>query len=157
MIEAPDEIFGGLSRRGQGTLRLRHQPAPFRRARTLSELPVAPLARRGSWWPFEGADALRSASTTTPWLDDACSLVEAFRARELSPLEALDACIEAIGGSPLNAFCHTDFDRARDAARTADVSLPFGGVPFGVKELERVRAVALHRGLDDLQGPGIGV
>src|SRR6202166_2668029 len=75
---------------------------------------------------------------TAPWSADACSLVEAFRARKLSPLEALDACIEAIDRSPLNAFSHTDFDRARDCARAADVSLPFGGVPFGVKELEHV-------------------
>ena len=76
---------------------------------------------------------------TTPWMDDACSLVDAFRAKELSPLEALDACIDAIGKSPLNAFSHTDFEQAREAARSADVSLPFGGVPFGVKELERVK------------------
>ncbi|MGP0032081.1 MAG: amidase [Acidimicrobiales bacterium] len=76
---------------------------------------------------------------TAPWMDDACSLVDAFRAKELSPLEALDACIDAIGASPLNAFSHTDFERARRAAATADVSLPFGGVPFGVKELERVQ------------------
>jgi aspartyl-tRNA(Asn)/glutamyl-tRNA(Gln) amidotransferase subunit A len=75
----------------------------------------------------------------SPWLDDACSLVDAFRAGDLSPLEALDACIDAIGRSPLNAFSHTDFDRAREAAGTADVSLPFGGVPFGVKELEQVQ------------------
>ncbi len=76
---------------------------------------------------------------TAPWDDDACSLVDAFRAGRISPLEALDACIEAIGRSPLNAFSHTDFERARDLARSADVSLPFGGVPFGVKELERVK------------------
>jgi Asp-tRNA(Asn)/Glu-tRNA(Gln) amidotransferase A subunit family amidase len=76
---------------------------------------------------------------STPWFDDACSLVDAFRARQLSPLEALDACIDAIEASPLNAFSHTDFDQAREAARTADVSLPFGGVPFGVKELEAVQ------------------
>ncbi len=31
-----------------------------------------------------------------------------------------------------------DVDRAREAAERADLSLPFGGVPFGVKELERV-------------------
>ena len=75
---------------------------------------------------------------TTPWMEDACSLVEAFRAKEVSPLEALDACIDAMGSSPLNAFSHTDFEQARKAAGQADVSLPFGGVPFGVKELERV-------------------
>jgi Asp-tRNA(Asn)/Glu-tRNA(Gln) amidotransferase A subunit family amidase len=75
---------------------------------------------------------------TAPWLDDACSLVDAFRAGTLSPIEALDASIQAIERSPLNAFSHTDFDRARAQARVADVSLPFGGVPFGVKELEQV-------------------
>jgi Asp-tRNA(Asn)/Glu-tRNA(Gln) amidotransferase A subunit family amidase len=74
-----------------------------------------------------------------PWMDDACSLVEAFRAKELSPLEALDACIDAIERSSLNAFSHTDFDQARQAARAADPALPFGGVPFGVKELEAVK------------------
>jgi Asp-tRNA(Asn)/Glu-tRNA(Gln) amidotransferase A subunit family amidase len=76
---------------------------------------------------------------TTPWMDDACSLVDAYRAKQLSPLEALDACIDAMGKSPLNAFSHTDFEQAREAARDADVTLPFGGVPFGVKELERVK------------------
>ena len=75
---------------------------------------------------------------TTPWLEDATSLVDAFRARSISPLEALDACIDAIGRSPLNAFSHTDFETAREQAAAADVSLPFGGVPFGVKELEHV-------------------
>jgi Asp-tRNA(Asn)/Glu-tRNA(Gln) amidotransferase A subunit family amidase len=73
-----------------------------------------------------------------PWLGDACSLVEAFRAGELSPLEALDASIAASEASPLNAFSFTDFDRARESARNADVSRPFGGVPFGIKELEKV-------------------
>jgi len=82
--------------------------------------------------------AVLSADMSTPWLGDACGLVDAFRAKELSPLEALDACIEAIAASPLNAFSHTDFEQAREAATYADVTLPFGGVPFGVKELERV-------------------
>ena len=40
--------------------------------------------------------------------------------------------------SPLNAFSFTDFERAREAAAKADVALPFGGVPFGIKELEKV-------------------
>ncbi|HXN61108.1 MAG TPA: amidase, partial [Acidimicrobiales bacterium] len=75
---------------------------------------------------------------SSPWMNDACSLVDAFRAKELSPLEALDACIAAIQRSPLNAVSFTDFDRAREAATYADVMLPFGGVPFGIKELEKV-------------------
>ncbi|MBV9285929.1 MAG: amidase [Acidimicrobiia bacterium] len=75
----------------------------------------------------------------TPWLGDACALVAAFRAKELSPLEALDASLAAIDRSDLNAFSYLDVDAARDAARNADVYLPFGGVPMGIKELERVK------------------
>jgi aspartyl-tRNA(Asn)/glutamyl-tRNA(Gln) amidotransferase subunit A len=73
-----------------------------------------------------------------PWADDACSLVEAFRRRERSPSEELDATLQAIDRSDLNAFSFIDADRATDAARTADVALPFGGVPVGIKELESV-------------------
>src|SRR5580704_16346134 len=82
---------------------------------------------------------LPSADVTTPWMDDACSLVDAFRAKTLSPLEALDACIDALEASDLNTVSYTDFDQAREQAATADVSRPFGGVPFGIKELERVK------------------
>jgi aspartyl-tRNA(Asn)/glutamyl-tRNA(Gln) amidotransferase subunit A len=74
----------------------------------------------------------------TPWLGDACSLVDAFRAGERSPVEELEATVAAIDASELNAFCHLDLDAARACAATADVSLPFGGVPLGVKELEPV-------------------
>jgi aspartyl-tRNA(Asn)/glutamyl-tRNA(Gln) amidotransferase subunit A len=72
-------------------------------------------------------------------LDDACSLVDAFRAKELSPLEALDACIDALAVSPLNVVSYADFEQARQAAKVADITLPFGGVPFGIKELEPVK------------------
>ncbi len=73
-----------------------------------------------------------------PWLGDACSLVDAFRAGERSPLEELDASLAAIEASDLNAFAHLDPERARTVAAAADVSLPFGGVPSGIKELEAV-------------------
>lgn len=76
--------------------------------------------------------------TDGPWLGDACSLVDAFRAGERSPLEQLDATLAAIDASELNAFAFSDADRARETAAGADVSLPFGGVPIGVKELDRV-------------------
>jgi len=73
-----------------------------------------------------------------PWLGDACSLVEAFRSGSLSPIEALDASLAAMEASDLNAFSHVDADAARAAAAVADISLPFGGVPIAIKELESV-------------------
>ena len=76
--------------------------------------------------------------TDAPWSGDACSLVEAFRTGERSPAEELAATYAAIEASDLNAFCFLDRDAAEAAARVADVSLPFGGVPIGVKELDRV-------------------
>src|SRR5579862_9870259 len=76
--------------------------------------------------------------TGGPWLGDACSLVDAFRAGELSPTEALEASLAAIEASALNAVCYLDEEPARALAATADVSLPFGGVPAGFKELDPV-------------------
>src|SRR5262245_55774561 len=74
----------------------------------------------------------------TPWLGDACSLVEAFRSGERSPVEELDAVLAAISGSSLAAMPFLSVDAARAAAAGADVALPFGGVPIGIKELEMV-------------------
>jgi len=73
-----------------------------------------------------------------PWTGDACSLVDAFRAGDRSPVEEVEATLAAIEASDLNCFSHVDPDRALDAARAADVSKPFGGVPTGIKELEAV-------------------
>ena len=73
-----------------------------------------------------------------PWTGDACSLVNAFRAGERSPLEELDATLAAVAASDLNCFSHVDPERARVAAEHADVSLPFGGVPTAIKELDPV-------------------
>ncbi len=78
------------------------------------------------------------SESSRPWMSDACSLVEAFRAGTITPTEALDLTIEAIEASELNAFAHLDTDGARRTAASADVSLPFGGVPIGVKELDPV-------------------
>ena len=73
-----------------------------------------------------------------PWRGDAVSLVEAFRSGERSPAEELQATFAAIDASNLNAFCYLDRDAAERDAKNADISLPFGGVPFGVKELDSV-------------------
>src|SRR5438132_10706785 len=80
----------------------------------------------------------RIARVTSAWLGDASSLVDAMRAGALTPSEALEASLAAIEGSSLNAFCFVDADAARRRAAAADPSLPFGGVPVGIKELEPV-------------------
>lgn len=73
-----------------------------------------------------------------PWSGDACSLVDAFRSGDRSPREEVEATLAAIEASDLNCFSFVDAERALAAADAADVSLPFGGVPVGVKELDHV-------------------
>ena len=73
------------------------------------------------------------------WQGDAVGLVEAFRSGERSPAEELEAVFAAVDASDLNAVCFEDRDAARAAAAVADVQLPFGGVPIGVKELTPVK------------------
>jgi Asp-tRNA(Asn)/Glu-tRNA(Gln) amidotransferase A subunit family amidase len=77
-------------------------------------------------------------STATPWTGDACSLVDAFREKARSPVEELEATLAAIDASKLNAWSHLDAEAAHEAAERADVQLPFGGVPIGVKQLTSV-------------------
>jgi aspartyl-tRNA(Asn)/glutamyl-tRNA(Gln) amidotransferase subunit A len=76
--------------------------------------------------------------TDAPWRGDACSLVDAFRAGERTPTEELAASLAAIEASDLNCFCYLDPDRSMARAEQADVSLPFGGVPTGIKQLDPV-------------------
>lgn len=76
--------------------------------------------------------------TDGPWLGDACSLVDAFRAGERTPVEELDRTLRAIEASSLNAFSYIDADAALASAESADLAKPFGGVPIGIKELQDV-------------------
>ncbi len=71
-------------------------------------------------------------------MGDAVGLVEAFRSGERSPVEELEAVFAAVDASDLNAVCFEDRDAARRAAADSDVTMPFGGVPIGVKELTPV-------------------
>ena len=49
----------------------------------------------------------------------------------------MQASLAAVRASGLNAVSFVDEEGALERASHADVSLPFGGVPLGVKELER--------------------
>jgi aspartyl-tRNA(Asn)/glutamyl-tRNA(Gln) amidotransferase subunit A len=71
------------------------------------------------------------------WQGDACSLVEAFRRGDRTPVDELEAVYASIDASDLNVESFRP-DDALDLARRADVSLPLGGVPIGVKQLDHV-------------------
>ena len=84
------------------------------------------------------------------WTADACSLVDAFRAGELSPVEAVQDVLDA--ADPCNGITYRDSEGALAAARVADVGKPFGGVPFAVKELETVQGWPFEYGTKLLEG-----
>jgi amidase len=78
----------------------------------------------------------------------ATEAIAAFRARELSPVELLDAVIaRAEEVEPVvNALCHTFYDEARAQAREAEARYaergenprPLEGIPLAIKEEEAV-------------------
>ena len=72
------------------------------------------------------------------WQGDVVSLVEAFRNGGRSPVDEVRATLAAIQSSDLNAFSFVDAEGALERAEAADVALPLGGVPVGVKELHQV-------------------
>jgi aspartyl-tRNA(Asn)/glutamyl-tRNA(Gln) amidotransferase subunit A len=79
-------------------------------------------------------------------------LLAAFRARELSPVEALEAC-EARVDPRLGAFQATCWERAREEARAAEAAWardeptgPLCGVPVAVKDLIDTAEVVTARG-----------
>ncbi|MDQ2860497.1 MAG: amidase family protein [Pseudomonadota bacterium] len=82
-------------------------------------------------------------------------LASALAARQVSALELCDAGIERIErlDGPINAVVVRDFERAREAAKSADAALargerrPLLGVPMTVKEAMNVAGLATTWGL----------
>ena len=100
-----------------------------------------------------------AASPTLPELS-AVELRRLIGAREISPVELLEACIERIQRlNPLvNAVTATCFDRARDEARAAERAVlrgePLGllhGLPLGVKDLEPTAGLLSTQGTPSLR------
>jgi aspartyl-tRNA(Asn)/glutamyl-tRNA(Gln) amidotransferase subunit A len=80
-----------------------------------------------------------------PWLQDASSLADAVRRGDARAADALEASLEAIAQSQLNAVTHLDAEGARRAAEEIDRRVRAGedpgllaGVPVLVKDLEDV-------------------
>jgi Asp-tRNA(Asn)/Glu-tRNA(Gln) amidotransferase A subunit family amidase len=70
----------------------------------------------------------------------ACEAAAAIRAKEISSLELVDACLRRIEDREpsINAWAFLDADRARAAARACDdapASGPLHGVPVGIKDV----------------------
>ncbi len=88
-----------------------------------------------------------------PWLDDACSLAGAIRGRDVRATDALEASLDAIAASKLNAVVYLDAEGARRRAEEVDRAIaagedagPFGGVPLLVKDLEDVKGMPTTHG-----------
>ncbi len=67
-------------------------------------------------------------------------LVAAYRSGTLTPVDAVDALEARIASvDPMvQAYLTRDFEAARVAAQNADISLPLGGVPIGIKDVINV-------------------
>jgi Asp-tRNA(Asn)/Glu-tRNA(Gln) amidotransferase A subunit family amidase len=82
-------------------------------------------------------------------------------ARQLSPVELLDACIARIEryDPAVNAIAATDFERARAQARAAEAAVlrgeplgPLHGLPLGVKDLQDTAGLLTTYGNAGLRG-----
>ena len=100
---------------------------------------------------------------TSPTLveNSAVELRRLIGARQVSPLELLDACITRIErlNPAVKAICATDFERARQAARQAERQVmrgaplgPLHGLPLGVKDLQDTAGLLTTHGNIGLRG-----
>ena len=94
----------------------------------------------------------RTPVTDTPWQGDACSLVDAFRAGERSPVEELEATLAAIEASrPQLLLLRRPRAGPARPRRPPTCRCPSAACPPAIKELEPVDGLALHRGVARLQ------
>ena len=88
----------------------------------------------------------RSRMAIETWQGDACSLVEAFRGGERSPVEELAATLRGDRREPPERVLPPrPRARRRSPPASPTCRCPFGGVPIGVKELDAGRRLAVHR------------
>jgi aspartyl-tRNA(Asn)/glutamyl-tRNA(Gln) amidotransferase subunit A len=84
----------------------------------------------------------------------ASELQDGFRAKAFHPvdvLRALESRIQSVDPT-VRAFLSRDFEAAVCRAETADVSLPLGGIPIGIKDVINVKGDPCTCGSKILQG-----
>ncbi|MDK2760099.1 MAG: twin-arginine translocation signal domain-containing protein [Sphingopyxis sp.] len=79
---------------------------------------------------------------------DATELAAAIKARRISPIEAIDAAIARVQAVQPSINCISEelFDRARRRAATIDMSAPFAGVPYLIKDEADIVGKSKHFG-----------
>jgi aspartyl-tRNA(Asn)/glutamyl-tRNA(Gln) amidotransferase subunit A len=88
-----------------------------------------------------------------PWLEDACSLADAIRRRDIRATDALEASLDAIGRSQVNAVAYLDAEGARRQAEEIDRRIAvgedpglFAGVPMLIKDGQDVAGMPTAEG-----------
>jgi amidase len=87
-------------------------------------------------------------TTPAPWTPDATELAGRIRRKEVSAAEVVeDAIRKAEALEPhIGAIVTSDFDRALDKAKAGQLSGPFAGVPFLVKDLDPYKGLPTRYG-----------
>ncbi|WP_454715696.1 amidase [Caulobacter segnis] len=85
---------------------------------------------------------------SAPWTPDATELAGRIRRKEVSAAEVVeDAIRKAEALQPqVGAIVTSDFDRALDKAKAGQLSGPFAGVPFMVKDLDPYKGLPTRNG-----------
>jgi amidase len=100
------------------------------------------------------ADAKPKSSAPAPWTPDATEIAGRIRRKEVSVVEVVeDAIRKAEALQPqIGALVTSDFDRAMDKAKSGQLSGPFAGVPFLIKDLDAYRGLPTRYGSRSSQG-----
>jgi len=88
-----------------------------------------------------------------PWLEDASSLADGIRHGDIRAADAVEASLDAIAGSQVNAIAYVDAEGARRQAEEIDARIRagedpglFAGVPLLVKDLEHAKGMPTTHG-----------
>ncbi|HJV42915.1 amidase [Caulobacter sp.] len=90
----------------------------------------------------------KTTGAPAPWTPDATELAGRVRRKEVSAAELVEAAIARIETlqPQVQALVASDFERALEKAKSGQVSGPFAGVPFLVKDLDPYKGLPTRYG-----------